>query len=209
MTYTTDFLLLKVSIQSDELSSVELAANQLCATNAKTLSLHRIARSSETQQTYVYLKLSERSIVDDTQIQHWQAQWSKLYPTAAHATWSRLELMLKPTTVNRNAIATVHYVVETDVDEGWMPEIVRWYDTEHMPGLAAVPGCVSAMRLINHDHDNCAQDHRPRSFACYDLTNAQVLETPAWLAVRNTAWSDIARPHFRNTLRTMFNKIST
>jgi hypothetical protein len=209
MAHTTDFLLLQIAMPSDALSVVTLAANHLCASNAHTMVVHRSAWSSEAQQAYVYLKLSERSTVDDAQLQQWQTQWAMLYPSAANAPWSRLELMLKPTTASRSNIPTVHYVVETDVDEGWMPEIVRWYDTEHMPGLAAVPGCVSAMRLINHDHGHTAQVHRPRSFACYDLTDAQVLGSPAWLAVRHTAWSDIARPHFCNTLRTMFYSIST
>jgi len=90
-----------------------------------------------------------------------------------------------------------HYVVEMDPDAGWMPEIARWYDAEHMPGLAAVRGCVNAMRLLNHDHG-------PLSLACYDLVTAQTLNSPPWLAVRGTAWSDITRPHFTNTKRTMF-----
>ncbi len=94
-----------------------------------------------------------------------------------------------------------HYIVETDAEEGWMPEIARWYDTEHMPGLAAVPGCIRATRLLNHDHG-------PQSLACYDLVSAQTLGSAPWLAVRNTAWSDIARPHFTNTKRTMFSTVA-
>jgi hypothetical protein len=73
-----------------------------------------------------------------------------------------------------------------------------------MPGLAAVPGTISAMRLVNLDKKTGENDNRPRSFACYDLTSPDVLSSPQWLAVRHTAWSDIARPHFTNTKRTMF-----
>jgi hypothetical protein len=66
-----------------------------------------------------------------------------------------------------------------------------------MPGLAGVPGCVHAMRMLNHDAG-------PLSLACYDLVSEDTLGSPPWMAVRQTAWSDIARPHFMNTKRTMF-----
>ena len=78
-----------------------------------------------------------------------------------------------------------------------MDEIARWYNTEHMPGLAAVPGCVRASRFINHDHG-------PLSYACYDLVAQETLGSEPWLAVRHTDWSSRARPHFTNTRRTMF-----
>lgn len=94
-----------------------------------------------------------------------------------------------------------HYVVETDPEVGWHDEIVRWYDEEHMPGLAAVPGCVRAMRALNLGAG-------PRSLAAYDLVAADVLGSPPWLAVRGTAWSDRTRPHFTNTRRTMFEVIA-
>ena len=97
--------------------------------------------------------------------------------------------------------APFHYIVETDTAEGWMDEIVRWYDTEHMPGLAAVPGCVRAQRFINHDGG-------PRSLACYDLVTTETLGCPPWLAIRYTAWSDRVRPNFRNTKRTMFRTLT-
>lgn len=97
--------------------------------------------------------------------------------------------------------APFHYIVETDAAEGWMDEIVRWYDTEHMPGLAAVPGCVRAQRFINHDGG-------PRSLACYDLVTPETLGCPPWLAIRYTGWSDRVRPNFRNTKRTMFRTLA-
>lgn len=113
---------------------------------------------------------------------------------------SRLQLsMRRPGTKNHES-ASVHYVVETDPEEGWRDEIFRWYDEEHMPGLAEVPGTVLAQRFLN-------LDHAPLSFACYDLTHAEVLTSPAWLAVRASAWSDICRPHFTNTLRTFFETV--
>lgn len=113
---------------------------------------------------------------------------------------SRLERRLHVPGVFATEIPRFHYVVETDPEDGWLTEISRWYDLEHMPGLAAVPGCVLAMRFVNHD----ARPGHPHLLACYDLTQASTLGSEPWLAVRNTAWSDIARPHFTNTRRNMF-----
>ena len=110
---------------------------------------------------------------------------------------SRLSRVFDVAGASMGEAAAFHDVVETDPETGWAEEIARWYDTEHMPGLASVPGCVRASRFLNHDHG-------PLSFACYDLLTQETLGSPAWLAVRNTDWSSRARPHFTNTLRTMF-----
>ena len=122
--------------------------------------------------------------------------------TGHEAQVSRLQCVMHQPGVSRHSASTVHYVVETDPEEGWQDEIFRWYDQEHMPGLSDVPGTVMAQRFLN-------LDHAPLSFACYDLTAAEVLTSPAWLAVRASAWSDICRPHFTNTLRTLFETIHT
>lgn len=90
------------------------------------------------------------------------------------------------------------YAVEMDPEPGWKEELFAWYDLEHLPGLASVPGCVKATRCIN-------LDHAPYSFAFYDLLSQEVLGCEAWLKVRHTAWSDKVRPHFTNTRRTMFS----
>lgn len=100
------------------------------------------------------------------------------------------------------AAPVFHYVVWTDVAEGGGDELERWYDQEHMPGLAAVPGTVRARRFL--------APHNPRRYyACYDLESPGVLETPAWLAVRGTAWSALVRPTFRNPRRVMTRRLMT
>src|SRR4051812_28553337 len=60
-----------------------------------------------------------------------------------------------------------HYVVWTDMAQGWDEELERWYDQEHLAGLAAVPGNVHAQRLL-------CLDQRPRFYACYDLLGPDV-----------------------------------
>src|SRR5439155_96250 len=78
-----------------------------------------------------------------------------------------------------SAIAAFHYVVETDAADGWQSEMFHWYDTEHMPGLAAVPGCVRARRFLNLGRG-------PYSLACYDLV-APAVTAPAGAFARDLA----------------------
>ena len=93
-----------------------------------------------------------------------------------------------------------HYVVETDVDPEHEADMNAWYDTEHMPGLAACPGSTRVRRFRNPDSS-------PRYHACYDLVSTDTLQSAPWLAVRNTPWSDRVRPHLRNTKRTLFRRL--
>jgi hypothetical protein len=94
-----------------------------------------------------------------------------------------------------------HYVVETDVAPEAERDLNDWYDEEHLPGLAAVPGAIRARRLLS-------LDRAPRYHSCYDLVDKDTLGSPPWLAVRHTAWSDRVRPNFRNTKRTMFRRVA-
>ncbi|TMI00991.1 MAG: hypothetical protein E6H43_10070 [Betaproteobacteria bacterium] len=96
--------------------------------------------------------------------------------------------------------APYHYVVATDIEAGWEAEFNRWYDSEHMPGLAAVPGSVYCVRLRSLDGG-------PHYHSCYDLTSPQALERDEWLTVRNSFSSSRVRPHFLNTRRIMFRTL--
>lgn len=151
-------------------------------------SLRRVAWSPTLSEVYVYLETSA-ALADAVSLP---------FAWAGNVRVSRLEQVFDTPGISHGAEARFHYVVEMDPEDGWMLEISRWYDTEHMPGLAAVPGCIRATRFLNHGHG-------PLSLACYDLTEAEALGSPPWLAVRATAWSDVARPHFTNTKRTMFD----
>ena len=96
--------------------------------------------------------------------------------------------------------APYHYVVETDVLPEHEADFNAWYEQEHLPGLASVPGTVCAMRYRN-------PDGHPRYHACYDLVLPEILGSPPWLAVRGTPWSSRVRPTFFNTRRTMFRRV--
>jgi hypothetical protein len=101
---------------------------------------------------------------------------------------------------SRTVAPRFHYVVEMDVVPAHEEDLNAWYDKEHMPGLAACPGTVRARRFRNPDGS-------PRYHSCYDLTRTETLGSEPWLAVRQTAWSDRVRPHFRNIRRTMFMRL--
>jgi len=144
---------------------------------------------------HVYVRFAQAADIHQEDCAAYQKAWHAL--TGHTAQVSRLQQVMHLETPHTQEVATTHYAVETDPESGWEEEIFKWYDEEHMPGLARVPGCWVARRYLNLDHS-------PRSFACYDLQSPEVLTSAPWLAVRGTAWSDICRPHFTNTLRTLF-----
>lgn len=201
MQRNTDFILLQFSLAAASVPALAAAGARYCAQCPLPASLERLVWSRPTQTAYLYARLPERTLLDAHALPPLAAAWAKACAQAGDIKVSRLEKMFAIEGHSSVEAAPFHYVVEMDPEAGWMPEIARWYDTEHMPGLAGVPGCVHAMRLRNHDHG-------PLSLACYDLVTAQTLGSPAWLAVRGTAWSDIARPHFTNTKRTMFEVLA-
>jgi hypothetical protein len=112
----------------------------------------------------------------------------------------RLELLSEWKGASYGGDAPFHYIVATDVEPGWENEFNEWYDIEHMPGLAAVPGTVRCARLKS-------LDGRPKYHACYDLLSPAAMERDEWLAIRHTPWASRVRPHFVNTRRIMFRTL--
>lgn len=177
----------------DDGSGLLAGAGGWCAEQGWTL--HRAAWSPEQRLAYVYV----RTPAGDGAATPAQADaFARHCRGAREVRLSPLELVFDIAGASAGSAPQRHYVVETDPEAGWLDEIGRWYDQEHMPGLAAVPGCVRALRFLNRGQG-------PLSLACYDLVTADALGSPPWLAVRGTAWSDVARPHFTNTRRTMFH----
>ncbi len=97
--------------------------------------------------------------------------------------------------------APFHYIVETDVDADADADMNRWYDEEHMPGLASVEGNVLSRRFVDAGGS-------PRYYACYDLMDPSARQTEAWIAVTKTDWSSRIRPRFFNTKRTVFSRLA-
>lgn len=199
MSKPADWMSLQCTLEDD--AGLAAMAARWCAGAPLPLALHRVARQAQTGMTMVHARLPVRTDVTEETLGALSTQWMELCPQSRGLQASRLQLVFDAPGASVHETPAFHYVVQTDAEDGWMDEIVRWYDTEHMPGLAGVPGCVHARRLISHDHG-------PRSLACYDLVSEQTLGSPPWLAVRGTAWSDKTRPHFTNTRRNMFKVLA-
>lgn len=73
-------------------------------------------------------------------------------------------------------------------------EFSEWYNTEHIPMLAAVPGVIMARRFR-------ATNANRRYVALYHLESPEVQATQAWKNAANTPWTEKMRPHFRDHLR--------
>lgn len=72
-----------------------------------------------------------------------------------------------------------------------------WYDGEHLPALAAVPGTLAARRYVSSE----AGGGTHRYVAVYHLASSDVARSEAWRHAIDTPWSERVRPHFRNRLR--------
>lgn len=160
----------------------------------------RLVWSSAQQALYLYLDLPAPGPIEIQSLRVMEDAFKHSFPAMSQVRVSRLSRVFDIPGASSNERPVFHYIVETDPEAGWTEEIARWYDTEHMTGLASVTGCVRAMRFINHDHG-------PVSCACYDLVTEDTLGSEAWLAVRHTDWSSRVRPHFTNTKRTMFERL--
>jgi hypothetical protein len=81
-----------------------------------------------------------------------------------------------------------------DVDPAHEAEFNEWYDHEHIPALAAVPGALCARRFRDPQGS-------PRYLALYHLAAPEVQASAAWKQAATTPWTERMRPHFRNHLR--------
>ena len=81
-----------------------------------------------------------------------------------------------------------------NVDSTREEEFNRWYDQEHIPALAAVPGTLAARRYKDSKGSH-------RYVALYHLASPDVQQSEAWKKAANSAWTDRLRPYFRDHLR--------
>ncbi len=70
----------------------------------------------------------------------------------------------------------------------------EWYNTEHLPALAGVPGVLRARRYRGAGATQ-------RYAAIYHFANPDVPNSASWKAAANTPWTERMRPHFRDYLR--------
>ena len=74
-------------------------------------------------------------------------------------------------------------------------DLNEWYNVEHLPALAAVPGTIAARRYRGRE----GSTHRYA--AIYHLASPEVPDSAAWKKAVETPWTARIRPHFRDFLR--------
>ena len=86
-------------------------------------------------------------------------------------------------------------VASMNVDPAAEAEFNDWYNAEHLPQLAAVPGVLCARRYRSPE----AAPER-KYLALYHLTGPDVSRSAAWQKAADTEWTRRMRPHFRDLL---------
>jgi hypothetical protein len=152
----------------------------------------------ELDETYVYCRTPHAGMEDSDAAAAIDATIRAQYPGAETAELAALQDIPGASSTQ---VAHWHYVVETDGLPEALDDLNAWYNEEHLPGLAGVPGTVHAWRYQRPDGQS------PRYHACYDLATVETFGSPPWIAVRSSDWSSRVRPSFRNTKRTMFAKL--
>jgi hypothetical protein len=78
-------------------------------------------------------------------------------------------------------------------------EFNEWYDKEHIPALAAVPGVLSARRFRGTSGNR-------KYVALYHLASPDVVESAEWKQARQSDWTTRLQPHFRDHLRLVLRR---
>jgi hypothetical protein len=94
--------------------------------------------------------------------------------------------------------------VWTDIPAHIEADFNRWYDEEHLPERAGIPGFLNARRYVS-------LQGTPKYLALYDTVDAQVLHSNTYLQVANNAtpWTQRIRPHFENFVRHEYELLLT
>ena len=87
-------------------------------------------------------------------------------------------------------------VASMNIDPAQEAEFTKWYNTEHLPQLAAVPGVLAARRYRATDPAS-----ERRYLAMYHFAAPDIRDGAAWKTAANTPWTEKMRPHFRDYLR--------
>ncbi|TMQ26287.1 MAG: hypothetical protein E6K82_04975 [Candidatus Rokuibacteriota bacterium] len=85
-----------------------------------------------------------------------------------------------------------------NIAPGLEAEFNEWYDKEHIPALAAVPGVLGARRFRGAGNRTYV--------ALYHLATPAVVESAEWKQARESDWTDRLKPHFRDHLRLVLRR---
>jgi hypothetical protein len=85
-------------------------------------------------------------------------------------------------------------VVAMNVEDDAAADFDAWYDQEHLPSLAALPGVLEARRYRSKGGSR-------RHIAAYHLADPSVQASEAWKKAIDTPWASRVRPRTRDRVR--------
>jgi hypothetical protein len=104
------------------------------------------------------------------------------------------------------------FTASMDVDADKEALFNEVYDTEHIPELLKVPGCLAVQRYtlvplkmsIGGEVKTIVAEGEPKYSATYELESAEVLTSSAWAkAVELGRWPAQVRPYTKNRRHTL------
>jgi hypothetical protein len=78
-------------------------------------------------------------------------------------------------------------------------EFNEWYDSEHLPRLAAIPGVLSARRFTSPGAGH-------KYVATYHLASPAVCASKEWQQAATTPWTEKLKPHMQDRLRLVLKR---
>ena len=121
--------------------------------------------------------------------------WTKRVTNIAHRMLRFEGEQLLPGDATAPANAGGLLMASMNVDPAAEAEFNEWYNKEHLPQLAAVPGVICARRYVAR-----GPEIENKYLALYHMTSPAVSRSPEWAKAANTPWTEKMRPHFRNLL---------
>jgi hypothetical protein len=114
----------------------------------------------------------------------------KIRPHFQHFVRNEYEVILTLGTLPDGAAPYVLTVrLETDAEHE--AEFNEWYNTDHLPALASVPGVYAARRYR-------ATAGTPKYLAVYELASRDVSNSEAWKKAADSPWTQKMRPRLKN-----------
>ena len=87
------------------------------------------------------------------------------------------------------------FVVGIELEPGHEDDFEAWYNTEHLPALANVPGVNRAVRYRRGTETGATEDY-PEYLAIYEVASPDIPGNADWKAAVETPWTVRLRPHF-------------
>jgi hypothetical protein len=107
-----------------------------------------------------------------------------------------------------NSTGQFLFVVGIELEAGHEEDFDDWYNSEHLPALAAVPGVNRAVRYRKSGTTAGDAGIYPQYLAIYDIASPDIAGNEDWRAAVETPWTTRLRPHFSAVWRGGYRRIA-